>query len=1387
MKPTRLNLTYGIAWLTCVLTATSHAALNIPDVPIFLTSTGVPPNIVLTLDDSGSMARAYTPDLCGASMLGCNSTSESQASDDYHLATRSAKSSYKNPMYYNPNVIYRAPVNAAGTALAYGPDPTNYPMRAYINGYYTAAGYVDLDTSYRATAWYWLGASDPGQATAGPKLMNHYASDARCSTSNRCQYLNASASWTNSPNTTACGYRNSYCQTNAVMPAYYYNLDTSNAGCNINNTPGTSGYEACFDIVAVGSNSGPGTKDLNGDGLINNSDKDERANFARWYAFYRTRNLATVGAASLAFDSLTEDATKVPRVAWQSLNTCRGSNLTGSFVNTSCRGWDGTVATVSNTIKPFIANTSGGNKDSFYQWLLRLPGAGGTPLRTAFIRAGWYFSQGGDGSPYDNDFATANSDQYSCRRNFHIAMTDGLWNQGNNTETSDLSGIGDEETTFTINSSTVAAGRPYEDSNSDTISDIAFKYWKTDLRQGANDSLPLCTPSQVASGNTSGCCTGATCNSLSKAIVDRVGDSTYQYKNPKNNPATWQHMVNYTVGLGLSGFLSQSGLTWGGDTYSGSYSSQPNNLLNTIDWPTANATDQGGQGAVGNVADLWHAALDSRGRFYNVDSPDKLVDAFQEIVNTISAGSQGTGGGAGLAVSNSIIREPNGSTVIYQATFDDTDWSGKLQAIPFQGSTGTMGTAYWDAGQRIPTTANRKIFTLNGASKEAFSSCSGTLASALNGMNLDNNASTSETNRCSNLLNWLRSSWLPATGSITSASWSSASSGTATFSVPNHEFVTGDAVSITGVSPAGYNGTYTVTVSGNSLSVSLGVNPGTYVSGGKAQYASSYSGAPYATYRNRGNTALGDIANSDLVYSKNEDYGYATGNAPGQNTYAAYVTAKASRTPVVYAGANDGMLHAFNASVGSTTPDSDAEHGKELFAYVPNGVYGNLGLLPFTGYSHKFYVNGKITVGDAYISSWKTYLVGALGKGGQSIYALDVTDPVNFSASNIAWEYTEADLGYTFGKPQIAPLKDGNWAAIFGNGYNSTGGKAVLYIVNLATGALIKKLDMGSGSNNGLSTPYLYDSDGDKVVDAVYAGDIQGNMWKFDLSSSSSGSWSGRKLFAAGSTQPITSPPNVTSHPTRGVLVLFGTGRYVSTDDLTNTDQQAFYGIWDDPTTSDTVPKASLLQQTITEEATNAGILWRVTSNNAINWSTQRGWYINMPASTNSDPAERMVNTPLVIDARNGGGYLSDAGKQFWRVIFTTTIVYDDPCARGGTGWIMELDLYTGGRPQVAVLDYNNDDSFDNSDYRGAVDTNSDGTISDAERIASGGVPVTGKKLGDDGVPGDTTLIDFCPPGEECKQYKETAMSTGSPHQTKQNRPPEGIGNPVRIYWQQIL
>jgi Tfp pilus tip-associated adhesin PilY1 len=197
--------------------------------------------------------------------------------------------------------------------------------------------------------------------------------------------------------------------------------------------------------------------------------------------------------------------------------------------------------------------------------------------------------------------------------------------------------------------------------------------------------------------------------------------------------------------------------------------------------------------------------------------------------------------------------------------------------------------------------------------------------------------------------------------------------------------------------------------------------------------------------------------------------------------------------------------------------------------------------------------------------------------------------------------------------------------------------------------------------------------------------------------------------------------------------------------------------------------------------------LWRVTSNNAINWSTQRGWYINMPASTNSDPAERMVNTPLVIDARNGGGYLSDAGKQFWRVIFTTTIVYDDPCARGGTGWIMELDLYTGGRPQVAVLDYNNDDSFDNSDYRGAVDTNSDGTISDAERIASGGVPVTGKKLGDDGVPGDTTLIDFCPPGEECKQYKETAMSTGSPHQTKQNRPPEGIGNPVRIYWQQIL
>jgi type IV pilus assembly protein PilY1 len=241
---------------------------------------------------------------------------------------------------------------------------------------------------------------------------------------------------------------------------------------------------------------------------------------------------------------------------------------------------------------------------------------------------------------------------------------------------------------------------------------------------------------------------------------------------------------------------------------------------------------------------------------------------------------------------------------------------------------------------------------------------------------------------------------------------------------------------------------------------------------------------------------------------------------------------------MIYVGANDGMLHAFRADTG------DANSGKEIFAYVPAAVYDNLSKLTAPSYVHKPFVDGSLSAGDAYVGgTWKTVLLGGLGGGGKAIFALDITNPTAMGVSQVMWEFEDAaDLGYTVGQAQIALLNNGVWAAVFANGYNSTSDRAYLYLVNLQTGALIKKIPAGVGTSNGLSTHVLYDSNGDQTVDAVYAGDLQGNMWKFDLTGSNVTAWgvanAGVPLFtarnASNEVQPITSQPRIGAHPNGG-------------------------------------------------------------------------------------------------------------------------------------------------------------------------------------------------------------------------------------------------------------
>lgn len=528
----------------------------------------------------------------------------------------------------------------------------------------------------------------------------------------------------------------------------------------------------------------------------------------------------------------------------------------------------------------------------------------------------------------------------------------------------------------------------------------------------------------------------------------------------------------------------------------------------------------------------------------------------------------------------------------------------------------------------------------------------------------------------------------------------------------------------------------------------------------------SNEGSSAGQYRPRPAGKLGDIVNSSPVYVVKPKLGYP--DSFEGSAYSAFRTTYANRTPMLYVGANDGMLHAFEASTGN-----------EKLAFIPNALFPKLANLASNAYTHRYYVDGTPTVADAYYSgAWHTVLVGGLNAGGQGIYALDVTNPSNFSEANAAsivrWEFTDssdADLGYTFSQPVIGRMANGKWAAIFGNGYNNTEadghasstGQAYLYVVDLQTGTLLAKLNTKAGSTttpNGLSSPNAVDVDGDHIIDYVFAGDLQGNLWKFDLTASNASAWkvaygsvgSPQPLFSAedddGLAQLITTKPAVGLHPSRGsgYMVYFGTGKYLEPGDngTTGTHTQTFYGIWDNDTT---VSDRTLLQeQTIQGAFSESGEEWRAVSQNSVNWDSQQGWY---------------------LDLSNTEKQVSDAVLRNGRIIFTTLIPSSGTCAAGGYSWLMELDAETGGALKESPFDVNNDGHFSNADFR----TSNGGT-------GTGAKAVSGTKLGD-GIAGKPTIVNE----GKVKQHKYFSKSSGELKELD-----ESTGGSVgRISWRELI
>ena len=415
---------------------------------------------------------------------------------------------------------------------------------------------------------------------------------------------------------------------------------------------------------------------------------------------------------------------------------------------------------------------------------------------------------------------------------------------------------------------------------------------------------------------------------------------------------------------------------------------------------------------------------------------------------------------------------------------------------------------------------------------------------------------------------------------------------------------------------------------------------------------------------------FGDIVGSTPTLIRNvrdPDYGRL-----GLAGYVDYLKAKKERLQgVVLVGANDGMLHAFRES-----------DGVELWAYVPQIVLGKLNKLSQKFYAHEFFVDGPITEADAYIDGgWKNLAVGTLGLGGKAVYAVQFNtgDPTaSLGTSSVRWESNASatafdELGHVLSPVQTGVMMDGRWVGIFGNGYNSTSCRSSLFIVNLTNGSLIKKIDAengpagslcGGASKNGLGgVKLVYNTD--KKIIGAYAGDLQGNVWKFNLEGTSSINWKlgngGSALFTAksatGSVQPITASPEVLKRVdiaahSPSYMVIVATGKLLDVEDQASTNSQTIYGLWDkngfntdaDIAITDRtllVPVATssapIVIRTVTTDntTTSAGLtpIYSSVASRTVDWANDRGWVLDMTIKTGQrsiTPAEIVGNVVRV-------------------------------------------------------------------------------------------------------------------------------------------------------------
>jgi type IV pilus assembly protein PilY1 len=748
---------------------------------------------------------------------------------------------------------------------------------------------------------------------------------------------------------------------------------------------------------------------------------------------------------------------------------------------------------------------------------------------------------------------------------------------------------------------------------SNTLADVAQYYYATDLRACNWDTMT--DAQRVATGQTETAyclASGTRCKgAVSNVNVceNNVPKGAQSEFPDEDDKAHWQHMTTFTMGLGLSGV----------NAYSSNYRTAKTGPFQNIrdgvsNWPDPTTLDPP------KLDDLWHAAVNGRGLYFSASSPQEVSTG---LANALAGINDRVGSAAAAATSN--LEPVSGDNYAFTAKYTTGIWTGDLAAREINLSDGTVSeTSIWSAAtelaKKTKDACDTRVIKLfrSGATNNLVDFTWNTFTC---------DASGNPTGAASTGLNAAEKAYFDLSKVATLDQYTTMTDGT--------------------------SGTV------DQPTLAAGANFVNYLRGQRG--FEGYVTNTNKVYRTR-QAVLGDIVNAQPVFVRKPFAQYTDAG------YADFKTANSGRAPVVYVAANDGMLHAFNA---------DPASGAELWAFIPTMSLPALNQLANTDYptNHHYFTDGTPVVADIYDAAdatpkWKTILVAGMNKGGKGYYALDITDPATPKA---LWEFTDADMGYTYGNPMVVKLMDGRWVVLVTSGLNNANGDGYLYVLEAGTANILYKIATGAGSAttpsglNKITGWAVGDPIIDNTVNHVYGADMLGNIWRFDVNDIAAMTPAGREATllatakdAGGTPQPITTRPEL-GQVGPDIHVYVGTGKYLGDSDPATTQVQSIYSIKDTlamPATAG-APVIADLRTTLTRQTiTQTGSGLAATRSVAGCAVANDGWYVDLP-----DTGER-INVDMKL--------------QLGSLVAGSNVPIPGACRVGGYSWLNYFNITNG-------------------------------------------------------------------------------------------------------------